>query len=111
VGALDGATTAEARTAAVNVFVVVEAFYLFNCRSLTHSIWYVGVWSNRWILGGVLVQAAGQIAITYLPVMNTAFKTAPIDAPTWARILLIASIASTVVATDKWLRRRFTTRS
>ena len=27
-----GHTLAEARTVAVNVFVVVEAFYLFNCR-------------------------------------------------------------------------------
>ncbi len=29
---------AAARTVAVNVFVMVEAFYLFNCRSLTRSI-------------------------------------------------------------------------
>ena len=30
-----GASLAEARTAALNLFVVVEAFYLFSCRSLT----------------------------------------------------------------------------
>jgi cation-transporting ATPase F len=27
---------AEARTFAANAFVMVEIFYLFNCRSLTH---------------------------------------------------------------------------
>ncbi len=33
----NGATLPEARTAALNLFVVVEAFYLFSCRSLVHS--------------------------------------------------------------------------
>ncbi len=33
----NGAGSAEARTAALNLFVVVEAFYLFSCRSLTRS--------------------------------------------------------------------------
>ncbi len=47
----NGATIAEARTAALNLFVAVEAFYLFNCRSLTRSMWQVGLFTNRWILG------------------------------------------------------------
>ncbi len=34
----NGATVGEARTAALNLFVAVEAFYLFSCRSLTHSV-------------------------------------------------------------------------
>jgi cation-transporting ATPase F len=37
-----GNPLAEARTVAVNVFVVVEAMYLFNCRSLTRSALRVG---------------------------------------------------------------------
>lgn len=86
--------------------MVVEAFYLFNCRSLTHSIWQIGVFSSRWILGGVAVQAVGQVAITYLPTMNSWFRTAPISADAWARIFAIATLASLVVALDKWLRRR-----
>jgi cation-transporting ATPase F len=102
----NGASVAEARTAAVNVFVVVEAFYLFNCRSLTQSMWHVGMFSNRWILGGVTVQAIGQLAITYIPAMNSMFHTAPIDAAAWLRIFALALLASIVVGTDKWLRRR-----
>ena len=37
-----GAGIAEARTVAVNVFVMGELFYLFNCRSLTKSVFEVG---------------------------------------------------------------------
>ncbi|WP_282779391.1 MULTISPECIES: cation-transporting P-type ATPase [unclassified Nocardia] len=100
-----GATLAEARTAALNLFVVVEAFYLFSCRSLTHSAWRIGLFSNPWITGGVALQAVGQVAITYLPVMNTVFATAPIGGDSWLRIVGIAAVASAVVAVDKRLRR------
>jgi cation-transporting P-type ATPase F len=71
---------AEARTAALNLFVVVEALYLFSCRSLSRSVWRIGFFTNRWIIVGVLAQALGQTAITYLPAMNVEFATAPIGA-------------------------------
>jgi cation-transporting ATPase F len=100
-----GSTLSEARTAALNLFVVVQLFYLFSCRSLTRSAWRVGWFSNPWIVGGVTVQALGQAAITYLPVMNDLFHTAPIDARVWVRILAIACVAAVVVAVDKRLRR------
>ncbi|WP_197432501.1 HAD-IC family P-type ATPase [Pseudarthrobacter sp. GA104] len=101
-----GASLAEARTAAVNLFVAVELFYLFSCRSLTRSVWRIGFFSNRWVILGVLVQAAGQLAITYLPLMNELFHTAPITAEAWLRILGIALLASLVVAVEKRFRRR-----
>ncbi|HEX2895425.1 MAG TPA: HAD-IC family P-type ATPase [Marmoricola sp.] len=101
-----GATLTEARTAALNLFVVVELFYLFSCRSLTHSMWRIGVFSNPWVVGGVTVQALGQAALTYLPVMNDLFHTTPIDARAWLRIVLVASIAAVVVAVDKSVRSR-----
>jgi cation-transporting ATPase F len=90
-----------ARTAALNLFVVVELFYLFSCRSLTRSAWRLGLLRNRWLIGGVAAQVAAQLAITYLPAMNTLFRTAPIDAMTWLRIIAVALLASAVVAVDK----------
>jgi cation-transporting ATPase F len=101
-----GAGLAEARTAALNLFVVVEVFYLFSCRSLTRSVWHIGLFSNRWVVGGVIVQAVGQIAITYLPAMNHLFHTAPIGAEVWLRIIGLAGLASLVVVIDKRLRRQ-----
>jgi cation-transporting ATPase F len=101
-----GAGLAEARTAALNLFVVVEAFYLFSCRSLSRSVWRIGVFTNRWIIVGVFAQALGQIAITYLPAMNAVFATAPINADAWMRIFVIAAAASVAVAIDKRIRFR-----
>ena len=102
----NGATLPEARTAALNLFVTVEAFYLFSCRSLTRSAWRIGLFSNRWLIVGVAVQALAQLAITYLPAMNTVFQTAPISAEAWLRILGIAVVVSIVVGLQKWWRAR-----
>jgi len=100
----NGASLQGARTAALNLFVVVQAFYLFSCRSLTRSAWRIGVFSNRWIILGVTAQAIAQLAITYLPAMNTVFDTAPIGADVWIRIFAVATVVTVVVAIDKLLR-------
>ncbi|MFA7291135.1 MAG: HAD-IC family P-type ATPase [Rhodocyclaceae bacterium] len=99
-----GHTLAEARTVAVNVFVVVETFYLFNCRSLTRSFVSVGVFSNPlvWIGSGIML--ALQLAMTYLPAMNRIFGTAPIGWVEWAAILLVGFCASLVVGIEKRFR-------
>ncbi|MGF1664393.1 MAG: HAD-IC family P-type ATPase [Kineosporiaceae bacterium] len=96
-----GASQAAARTAALNVFVTVEAFYLISCRSLTRSVWRLGWFTNPWVMFGLAVQAVAQAAITYLPAMNGLFQTAPIGLETWARILGVAVLASLVVAAHK----------
>ncbi|CAN5462476.1 cation-transporting P-type ATPase [soil metagenome] len=101
-----GATLTEARTAALNLFVVVEAFYLFSCRSLHHSAWHIGLFSNRWLIVGVATQALAQLALTYLPAMNTVFQTAPLTVEGWLRIFAIAILVSLAVAAEKWLRAR-----
>lgn len=101
-----GSGLAEARTAAVNAFVAVEVAYLFSCRSLTRSSWRLGLFANRWIVGGVLVQVTAQLAFTYLPVMNLIFATAPIDTTAWLSILGIVMSVSVVVAADKWFAQR-----
>ncbi len=100
-----GASDAAARTAAVNLFVVVEAFYLINCRSLNSSVWAIGWFSNRWLMGGLVVQAIGQLAFTYLPVMNELFGSAPIGAETWLRVLVVGLLAWVVVTIDKRVQR------
>ena len=101
-----GMPVAEARTAAVNVFVAVELFYLFNCRSLTGHAADLGLFSNRWLLGGVASMVALQLALTYWPPMNHLFDTAPIDAGTWLKILAAAAITWSIVETEKAIRRR-----
>ncbi|MBL4884882.1 MAG: cation transporting ATPase C-terminal domain-containing protein, partial [Planctomycetaceae bacterium] len=101
-----GESEAAARTAAVNVFVVGELFYLFNCRSLTMSMFAVGVFSNRWLLGGVAVMVVLQLAFTYVPIMNIMFHSAPIGLTEWGIILGIGFVIYGIVGIEKRIRRR-----
>jgi Ca2+-transporting ATPase len=101
-----GGSVAEARTMAVNVFVFGEMFYLFNCRSLTQSMFALGVFSNPWLIGGVVLMALLQIAYTYVPFMNTAFHSAPLGAVDWMLILGASMAIWAVIGLEKWIRRR-----
>ncbi|MEW5789646.1 MAG: HAD-IC family P-type ATPase [Pseudomonadota bacterium] len=101
-----GASLAEARTVAANVFVMVETVYLFNCRSLTRSFWSVGVFSNHWVWLGSGLMLALQLAFTYLPLFNTLFHTAPIGLESWLAILAFALASGGVVGIEKTLRAR-----
>ena len=101
-----GASDAEARTVAVNVFVMVEVFYLFNCRSLERSLLHIGLLSNPWALVGVGVTVVLQLGFTYVPLMQSLFHSAAIGPEAWLRILAVGFIAWLVVGTEKWVRRR-----
>ena len=101
-----GHTLAEARTVAVNVFVMVEMFYLFNCRSLSHSFWSVGVFSNLWVWGGIASMLGLQLLLTYWPPLNALFQTAPIGRVEWLEIAAVAWLCSLLIALEKkWTNR------
>jgi magnesium-transporting ATPase (P-type) len=98
-----GVSIEEARTAAVNIFIFVEMFYLFNSRSLTRSVFKIGFFSNPLLFAGVVTMIILQLIYTYLPLFNSLFQSAPIGWDVWIRILLIALATSSLVAFEKWL--------
>ena len=99
-----GASLEYARTVAVNVFVVMELFYLFNCRSLNKSILQLGIFSNPWVFGGVTAMLLLQVVYTYLPLMNRLFHSTAIGADSWARIILAGLAAYLIVEAEKKIR-------
>jgi magnesium-transporting ATPase (P-type) len=100
-----GADIAQARTAVVNVVVMVEAFYLLNCRSLTRSFFSLGVFSNLWVVGGVAAMMAAQLLFTYAPFMHTLFHSAPLGGVTWLKIIGIGLVVFLAVELKKWMDR------
>jgi len=101
-----GSSLAEARTVAVNVFVMVELFYLFNCRSFTRSMFSIGLFSNPWVIAGSLAMIALQLLYTYAPWMNSVFQSAPISTGAWLRIIGVALGVYVVIGLEKALTRR-----
>lgn len=100
-----GASVEEARTTAVNVFVMGELFYLLNCRSLTRSMFALGVFSNPWIFLGSTCMILLQLLYTHAPFMNVLFDSAPIGIESWARVIGVGFTIYIVVSIEKWIRR------
>ncbi|MGQ9652457.1 MAG: cation-transporting P-type ATPase [Thermodesulfobacteriota bacterium] len=100
-----GATVAEARTVAVNVFVLVELLYLFNCRSLNRSMWRIGLFSNPWVIWGSVTMLMVQLLFTYAPFMNVVFHSTPIRIDSWIRIVLVSVAGYVIVEIEKGIRR------
>ncbi|KQC13997.1 MAG: carbonate dehydratase [Desulfuromonas sp. SDB] len=96
-----------ARTLAVNIFVFGEIFYLFNCRSLRHSMFKIGIFSNPLLLFGVFIMILLQILFTYAPFMNKAFHTAPIELLDWLYVLIPGIAIYSIVGVEKYLRKKF----
>ena len=99
-----GGTLVEARTAVINVIVLVETVYLFNCRVLNRPCFTAGFLANRWAFAGAAAMVVAQLLFTYTPVMNRLFHTAPIGADAWLRILGVAAAVFIIVEVEKWLR-------
>ena len=49
---------------------------------------------------------AAQVAFTYVPFMNAAFHSAPLDGAAWLRVIAVALAASLIVGFEKWVRAR-----
>ncbi|HEY9161833.1 MAG TPA: cation-transporting P-type ATPase [Desulfomonilia bacterium] len=98
-----GSDISTARTVAVNVFVMVELFYLFTCRSLNKSAFSTGFFSNRWLFAGVFSMIALQLLFTYLPLMNRSFQSSPVGLVSWLRIIAASVVILFVVELEKKL--------
>jgi cation-transporting P-type ATPase F len=94
-----GQSVHEARTVAANLFVMVETFYLFNCRSLTASFWTAG--RNAWIWIGSAAMVALQLVFTYVPAFNQLFQTAPIGLSEWLLICAYAAACMLIVELER----------
>lgn len=80
----NGATLAQAQTAAVTMLALSQLAYLLSCRFLTESSLTLQVLrGNRIIWVSALSLILLQVAYVYLPFMNTWFGSAPITARQW----------------------------
>jgi Ca2+-transporting ATPase len=98
-----GAGLEAARTVVLNTVAVIQALYLVNCRSLRHSIWSLGLFRNGWLWLGIAAVLFVQAVITYVPLFNAIFRTAPIGWDEWLRVLGAGLAGLLLVEFQKWL--------
>lgn len=82
---------ARARTAAFIVLACSQLFHSFNCRSMTKSLFKLGVFTNKKIILATIISFFLQMAVVYTPFLQKVFKTQPLGVFDWFLVLIISS--------------------
>jgi Ca2+-transporting ATPase len=80
----------EARTIAFCMLVAFQWFNALNARSDDQSLFKLGVFSNRLLLGAIGLAVLLQVMVIYTPPFQKLFYTVPIDLGDWGVVVLIA---------------------
>ncbi len=94
-----------ARTITINTIVLFEIFYLLNSKSIDEHV-FKRLLRNKFMLLGVTIVVLLQMLITYHPMMNTIFHTAPLEPAKWPAIILVASSVFFIIELAKEARKR-----
>jgi len=78
-------------------------FYIFSCRSLRHSVWKTGLFSNKvltatWILGVLMLLSA-----IYVPFLSRALKLVPFGMFEWSLVLSLGFIKMFLIEVTKYI--------
>jgi Ca2+-transporting ATPase len=80
-----------ARTAAFIVLACSQLFHSFNCRSVTESLFKIGVFTNKKLVLATFVSFLLQMAVVYIPFLQKVFKTTSLGIADWVLVVTISS--------------------
>ncbi|MFN8627022.1 MAG: cation-translocating P-type ATPase [Candidatus Binatia bacterium] len=94
------------QTMVFTVLALSQMGHVLAIRSETQSLFRQGLWSNRPLLGAVLLTTALQLATIYPRIANPIFKTEPLSVGELAICLAASSVVFVAVEIEKWMVRR-----
>ena len=95
------------QTMVFTVLTLSQMAHVLAIRSETVSLWRLGLFTNKPLLGAVLLTFALQMATIYVPVLNPIFRTEPLSLPELALCLAAAAVVWVAVELEKaWRRSR-----
>ncbi len=97
---------AEARTIVFCSVVIFEWLLVLNARSDEYTIFQLGVLRNRWLLVCISVAILLQLAVVYLPFLQSVFGTVPLGITGWAIALIPGGAVFIIETMRKMVRPR-----
>jgi Ca2+-transporting ATPase len=80
------------RTIIFTSTVLFELFFVFNCRSETHSVFRANAFRNKSLVLAVALSLVLQLAVIYVPFLQPLFRTVPLNTADWLIVLGIGSL-------------------
>jgi Ca2+-transporting ATPase len=94
-----------ARTLAFAVLSLAQLFHAFNLRHLKRSIFGLGLFSNPFLIGALLVGAALQVSVISVRPFASVFRVFSLNAGDWLFVTLLALLPILVNEVVKAIRR------
>lgn len=94
-----------ARTAAFIVLSCSQLFHSFNCRSMTESLFKLGIFTNKKLIAATLISFFIQMAVVYIPFLQGIFKTEPLGLYDWFLVIGMSSLPLWLMEAWKAIKR------
>jgi calcium-translocating P-type ATPase len=95
-----------ATTACLSAIIVMQIVNVFLCRSSVRSVLSTGLFNNRLIAWGVVLEIVLALAINYTTLGNALLDTAPIPGALWLILIGFAAVMLVLEELRKWVVRR-----
>ena len=94
------------QTMVFTVLCLTQLGHVLAIRSEKESLFKIGIFSNRYLLGAVVLTFAMQMATIYIPALNPVFKTEPLTMHELALTLVLSSVVFIAVEMEKLWKRK-----
>ncbi|OIO63419.1 ATPase, partial [Candidatus Woesearchaeota archaeon CG1_02_33_12] len=92
-----------AQTMAFSTIMMFQMFNVLNCRSEKNSLFKIGIFSNKYLIGAIVISILLQVIVIYTP-LAIFFKTVPLSLVDWIYIILMSSTVLIFGETIKLIR-------
>jgi len=94
------------QTMVFTVLCLTQLGHVLAIRSEKESLFKIGLFSNKYLLGAVVLTFVLQMATVYVPILNPIFKTEPLTVNELMLTLALSSGVFFAVEIEKLLKRR-----
>lgn len=92
-----------ASTIAFSILAIDSLVYVFSIRSLRHSILKENIFSNKYLVGAVVIAFVFQLLAIYHPFLQGVLKTVPLNFADWTIIAFICAVELVVIEIVKYM--------
>jgi P-type Ca2+ transporter type 2C len=106
---LNAERTGNAERAQTMAFITIAMFQVFNSlnvRSQNRSLFEIGVFTNKYLIGAIIISVTLLYLATVVPFMQLALNTVPLRAEDWGLIVLVSSSIFILGEIRKFIWRR-----
>lgn len=79
-----------AQTIAFSTLMMFQMFNVLNCRSERNSLFKIGIFSNKYLIGAIAISILLQVMVIHTP-LAIFFKTTPLLLIDWVYVILMSS--------------------